>query len=97
MVIKREVDGKTLEFELTGKELYEAYRVQEHRFDCDDIRDMLYTYDDEEDFVETFGFDWTEVEDNIDDIAYEMRRQMDKYGVDMDYAREEALREWKAL
>lgn len=91
MEIKREIDGKTYVFKLTGDELYRAFWEQEHNFDCDDVRDYLYGFEDA-DLIDSFGADSKEIEENIDDIAYEMRRQMDKYDVDMDYAREEAIR-----
>lgn len=91
MEIKREIDGKSYVFKLTERELYEAFSEQEHRFDCDDVRDMLYAFEDV-DLVESYGADAEEILESLDDIAYEMRRQMNKYGVDMDFAREEAIR-----
>lgn len=91
MKISRDIDGKTHTFELTNQELYEAFTEQEHSFDCDDVRDFLYAFEDE-DLIEQFGVGSEEILESLDDIAYEMRRMMDKYGVDLDYAREEAIR-----
>lgn len=91
MEIKREIDGKSYVFKLTEQEVYDAYAEQEHVFDCDDIRDFLYGWEDE-DLIDSFGYDAGEIKENIEDIACEMRRQINKYGVDMEYAREEAIR-----
>lgn len=92
MQIHREVMGCQCTFELTADELFRAFQEQEHSFDCDAVRDLVYCFEDA-DLIESFGADSAEILGLTDDIAYEMRRQMDKYGIDMDYAREEAIRD----
>lgn len=40
MTIKREVNGQMMEFELTERELRDAYFEQEHNFDMEDVRNF---------------------------------------------------------
>jgi hypothetical protein len=76
MKIKRVVNGIEHEFELTGTELYKAYIEQEHIYDLADVEAYL---------------DNKCPADQLEEIAYEARRQMDKYGVSLDFAIEEAV------
>ena len=92
MKITREINGKTHTFELTEDELYNAYFEQEHIFDVDDISSFFDELDDG-DIMSEYGKTREEVKWHYDEIAYEMRRQMDKYDVDMWYARGEAIRQ----
>ena len=89
MVIKRYINGKDTEIELTPQEVLDAYYQQEHSFDEDDVRDRFNEWDDER-FLE-YGVTRAEAEEQISDIAYEKRRIMNKYDTDWEYALDEAI------
>lgn len=98
MKIKREVNGQMVEFELTSEELYSAHLEQEHKYDMQDIEDVLEGYrpDGKEDFYWTYEVPFDRVygnEDLISEMAYEKRRNMDKYDMAWDTARDEAISE----
>lgn len=85
MTIFREFDGVRHEIELTSSELYAAYEVQQFYFDKDDILAMAdgvdYPYDIPHDaFVEL-----------ADEMAYRMRRNIDRYDMGWYEARDEAI------
>ena len=88
--MKIERNGK--QYELTPEELFLAYTEQEHIWDVSSCQANLESYD-EESFREEFGIGKDEARSKLDDIAYEMRRQIDKYDLDFDYARDCAFRE----
>ena len=90
MKIKRIILGKEEEFELTPDELYAAYREQEFKFDRSDIEDYFAAFE-KEDIEEEYGMTIAELEGKYDDMAYEMRRNIDKYGMDWSYARDDAI------
>ena len=90
MKIKRKIDGKEFEFELTNDELWNAYEEQQHKYDLDDVDTQFCFYTDEE-LMNTYHKTREEIKKLYPDIAYEMRRLMDKYDVDMEYARDEAI------
>jgi len=90
MKIKRKIDGKEFEFELTNDELWNAYEEQQHKYDLDDVDTQFCFYTDEE-LMNTYQKTREEIRKLYPDIAYEMRRMMDKYDVDMEYARDEAI------
>lgn len=76
MTITRTVNGTEMEFELNSQELYDAFREQEHKWDVSYVdANVGHLYNDEQ----------------VDAIAYEARRQMDKYDLSFDYALGEAL------
>ena len=78
MIIKRSFFNDTFhpEIELTKQELFEAYTEQQHIWDVSNTKNYLGdVYTDEE----------------IDAIAYDARRQADKYNFEWDDAVEEAL------
>lgn len=86
MKIKRTINGIEHEFELTKQERLDAYCEQEHIWDaayvwyiCSEEIEEMYKNEDEQD-----GF--------VEDIAYEMRRQIDKYDVSEWYALDEAFK-----
>lgn len=97
MTITRNVGGSTrqlpitMEFELTADELYNAYREQQFLFDRADIEDQFEMSD--EDCIECYGIRKKEAESLFDDMAVEMRRNIDKYDMSWEYARDEAVRE----
>ena len=90
MKIKRKIDGKEFEFELTDDELWHAYDELQHKFDLDAVDTQFCFYTDEE-LMNTYQKTREEIRKLYPDIAYEMRRLMDKYDVDMEYARDEAI------
>lgn len=92
MKIKRLVNGKEQEFELTTDELYAAYREQEFKFDRNDIEDYFAAFDDVE-IEEMYSMTRKKLEEKFDDMACEMRRNIDKYDMQWQYARDAAIAE----
>lgn len=79
MKIKRIVDGVEHEFELTRQERFDAYCEQQHIWDADYVWNI-------------YGEEIEQMcKNEIEDIAYEMRRLVDKYGVSEEYALDEAF------
>lgn len=76
MIISRTINGVEYEFELNSQELYDAYIEQEHKWDVSDV-DARYGH--------------LLSDEQVDAVAYEMRRQRDKYDLDFESAIEEAL------
>lgn len=72
MTIKREVNGKMMEFELTYNEMCNAYFEQEHVFDMEDVR-AYYDYDDE-----TSGDRRRLTEEHAEEVATLAREWMDE-------------------
>lgn len=91
MVIKRSVGGQMLAFRLTDQELFNAFEEQQHSYDMQDVESSFDMYGDAE-FYDTFGVKKRWLGDDMEDIAYEMRRNMDKYDMDRQFALEEAIR-----
>ena len=95
MTITREIDGKTVEIKLTEQELSSVYYQKQREFDIEDMRDYLCVYyDDVEVFKEEFGRGIEEANNSLDDLAGNMRLNMEKYDMSWEYARGEALRDW---
>jgi len=92
MTIQRKIDGRVYDFDLTSDELYEAFREQEHLFDRADVESYFDDYTDD-DLQYDYGIDREELEERFDDMAYEMRRNIDKYEMDWTYARDAAIAE----
>ena len=90
MTITRTVGDKQVSFELTESELVNAYFEQQYKFDVRDVKDLICGWDDD-DVLGVYGITVAEYEKLSDDIASEMRRNMDKYDMDFDYARDEAV------
>ena len=70
MKINRIINGQRVEIELTQREMWDAYREQEHEFDMEDVRSTLEDIDDDE--VPT-----TLTDEQIDDAAHWAREWMD--------------------
>ena len=85
MKIKRTINGIEMEFELTHAERWDAYEEAQHEFDKSDI-DAVFDY-------KEYEFDESEADDLIDEMAYRMRRYIDKYDCEFCYARDEAIRD----
>ena len=90
MIITREINGVVKEIELTNDEICRAYYEQEFKFDCMDIEDAFCELSDD-DLLETYGANRATIEPLIDEMAYEKRRNMDKYEMSWDYARDQAI------
>ena len=92
MKIKRTINGTDYTFELLPNELYDAYREQQEKFDIDDVINFIECFSNEE-LQEYYGCSYEECMKYKEEIADEMRRNMDKYDMDFEYAREEAIRD----
>ncbi|MBQ6960537.1 MAG: hypothetical protein IJP78_06140 [Clostridia bacterium] len=90
MVITREVNGAIHEFELTDDERLNAYEEQQHEYDRTDVQD-LFAFMEESDLIASYGKTMAEIETLFDDIAYEMRRNIDKYDMAWTAALDEAI------
>ena len=91
MTIKRKINNMVIEIELTNDELFDAYIEQEHKFDLDSCDTFFHTMYACEEWYE--GLD-KETESNIiEDAAYQLRRNIDKYDMDFEYAMPEAFSE----
>ena len=90
MKIKREINGTVHEFELTSNELFEAYYEQEHKFDVDDMEDLICGLENEY-VLEVYGVSAERFRELEPEMAYEKRRLMDKYDMAWNDARDEAV------
>jgi len=90
MVIKRTINGMNLSIELTPAEMLDAYMEQQWAFDIQDVINYADMFSEDE-FEEEVGCTYKEFCDMKEEIAYEMRRNMDKYDMDFVYARDEAV------
>lgn len=91
MTIKRTTTiGRDFEIELTKEELFEAYCEQQYIWDVESCRDNLHSgiYN---------GEGWYENLDKetenaiIEDAAYHLRRNIDKYDMHYEYAMDDAF------
>lgn len=92
MKIKRIIDGKEFEFELTPQELYDAFAEQQFQYDLSIVRYYFEDYSDD-DIKEEYGRTRNELEACFEDIAVELRRNMDKYEMSLEYALPTAVSE----
>ena len=92
MKIKRTIDGKEFEFELTQQELYDAFAEQEFKFDLSSVRSYFEDYSDD-DIMDEYGRTRKELEACFEDIAVALRRNMDKYDMSFEYALPTAVNE----
>lgn len=91
MVIKRTVDGEERIFVLTSMELFNAYSEQEHIWDVDYVESQLENGLFEE--IEDICVDEADRAEIAEEIASEMRRQINKYDLSQEYAFTEAFHE----
>ena len=85
-----------VEYELTARELTDAYYEQEHLFDVADVESELQCIvDDGCDKPERIAAAKTilAAADKLGDCAYNKRRNEDKYGMDWSSATSEAVRD----
>lgn len=92
MKIQRTINGMKFNIELLPDELEEAYFEQQEKFDIEDVVSYLEAYNNEE-LVESYGLNYSELIKLKEEIAEKMRKNIDKYGMNMPDSREEALRE----
>ena len=100
MTIERVIDGKTVTIELTAEEEYQAYCSQQFRFDRMDVEDVM-DFCDDETFEDEYGVQPAVFETLVDDMASELRRNIDKYDMSWQAARDDAIKtviaEYQAL
>lgn len=89
MVIKRQIDGRSVDIELSPSELCDAYYEQEHKYDMEDVENRFDDMDDE-DFAE-HGITREYAEAHISEITYNKRRNMTKYDMSWEYALDETI------
>ena len=92
MTIKREINSQTIEIELTSQELYEAYLEKENEFDRQDIEDVFNSLDDDE-LEDMYGLTREQITEKIPELAHEMRRNINKYDMSWQAARDVAIAE----
>lgn len=92
MKIQRTINGTNFNIELLPEELVEAYFEQQEKYDIEDVVSFAEAYDEEE-LKDSYGCTYKEILDNKEDIAYRMRKNIDKYDMEWSYAREEAVRD----
>jgi len=92
MKVQRTINKDTFSFELTPDELYEAYFEQRDKFDIEDVISYGELFSQNE-FEEEFGCSYEYFLSLKEEIANEMRRNMDKYDMPFCHAREYAVKE----
>ena len=88
MTIYRDIEGENRSIELTGEELTKAYFEQQHKWDVQYVTENLDRFIVLQANTDKFG-----LEDSIDMVASEMRRNIRKYGVDDREALDDAIQE----
>lgn len=78
-----------MEFKLTDTELFLAYQEQEHTFDCENIKSEVEAKDEYD--LEDQGISKEALMAMVDQMAYDMRHEMDKYGYPLEDARSIAI------
>lgn len=84
MKIKRTIDGKEMEFELTDSEIFNAFVEKQHRFDRLDCEDYLHNYFSDESWYEMM--DEKQRESLIEEAARNLRRNIDVYDNSFEFA-----------
>ena len=92
MKIKREFDGVEHAIDLTDDELFAAYKEQQFLFDKDSVLDVLYSFSDDE-VEKYFGVSFKVFECLAGAMAVAMRRNINKYDMGWQAARDEAIEE----
>ena len=90
MTITREILGTPVTIELTSREIYDAHNLYQHECDMQDCKD-IYEYLSDEDIIKSYGVTRRELDDSLDAMATELRRNIDKYDMHWDSARDEAF------
>ena len=94
MKITREIGGQMVEIELTSEEVRSAYLEKEHKQDVQDVKTFLENYDPENFYLSyEVSLVWAyNNEELIENMADEMRKNIDKYDMHWDAARDEAIK-----
>lgn len=87
MVIKRTFGGVEFKLTLSSDELFDAFEEQQFLFDSEDVKDMLYDID----TLGEYGITTEDALGMVDQMAYEMRRNINKYEMGWREARDEAI------
>ena len=95
MNIYREITSGNLKLrmtiQLTSEELYNAYCEKQFEYDREDIVNELDAC--KQMAEDIYGIPYEKITgEMIDSMAEEKRHQMDKYGLDWSYARDEAIK-----
>jgi len=90
MKIQRTINGERFSFELLPDELCEAYFEQQEKFDIEDIINYGEMMSHAE-LEEELGCTYAEFLSMKEEMAQEMRRNIDKYDMEFAYARKEAI------
>ena len=93
MKITRIINGINVEIELTSTEMLDAYCEKQTQFDKQDIQD-LYNWLSPEEIESTYHITKEKLDAGLDEMAYELRRNIDKYDMHWDSARDEAFNDY---
>lgn len=94
MKITRTINGEEVDIELTAEELSAAYYEQEHNFDVQDVQSRFNGEITDSELEEIYGVTPEQITDEvIENIAYEARRNMDKYDMEHPYAIDAAVKD----
>lgn len=91
MMIHRTINGEKYNIELSDYELYTAYEEQRHKFDRDDCFDVVDSLGENE-VQKYYGVSKAVFLSLVDDMAYAMRKNIDKYDMGWQEARDEAVK-----
>lgn len=92
MNILRTFNGVDYNIELTPEEIQKAFKEQQHQNDVDVVKKKLSYYEEYPDeFFEAYGCSYFCLYEKVDEIAYDMRNQIDKYNFDPCYALVDAI------
>ena len=80
MKIAREINGNTVEIELTEDELYDAYNEQKTLFDKEDVREELVSGR-MDTLMDDYGLTMGEADALVDEMVYRVQRNISKYGM----------------
>lgn len=89
MKIQRTINGAKVNIELLPDELLDAFYEQRDKFDIEDI--ISYGEMFGSDFEAEMGVSYNEFLSMKEEMAAEMRRNIDKYDMSFEYARSEAI------
>lgn len=90
MKIMRVINGVETEIELTDRELWEAYKEEQHKCDLSDIDNAFEDLTDA-DLLETYGATRGEIERLREKMAYKYRKYRDNYDESWINDRDEAI------
>ncbi len=88
--LENEKVSQEMEFELTSNELQTAYDEKQSEYDLMDVSNLFDNMSDEE-VVESYGITRSEAEKLFEDMALEMRKNICKYDMHWDVARDNAI------